>query len=198
MGKMNRHRRGYTLVELIIASTLGFSAVLVMLSLESSVLRASAREFVARKLSSDMMYSLHLVRRDLQATSVISEPASDGVPTNRLLAYINVNPGDLSSRIVQAEEQQYVLYCFDSTLGNLYKYSGAYPPGLSFTPFTCGCAPTNTQNRDLLVSGLENAAVSFSFVRMAHNPNAVNILFRAAARGQEVSGYTAVNHQNSL
>lgn len=198
MGRLKMARKGLTLIELVFASTLSLSLLLAILSLQSSVMRAESREYQSRKLAADSLYCLSAMQRDLRSASVVVEPAVDGAPVQRLLAYVNVHPADMAARIVSGEPQRYFLYCFENESGTMYKYSGDYPPGLRFDPFKCGCAPSAGQTKDTIVSGLKNSLVSYSFVRLPQNSNSVNIIYRIASRDEEVKGSTAVSLQKSL
>ena len=195
---MKRSRRGFSLVEMIIAGALVCVVMIAILSLQSFVLRGQQREWRMRKISGDAVYAVESIKGALRPASVIIEPAADGMPSGRLLAYINVDPSDMAGRLNQAAQQTYFLYCFDSASGELYKYSGAFPVPLSFTSFYCGKPPDGSTAKELVIGGFVNALVTYSFSRSSQNSNAVILEYSIKYHDEEFKGYTAMGVQKSL
>jgi len=192
-----RPKGAFTLMELIIA--LGLSTVLFMtlLSLVKSVTYAQRRESTMRKLSADSIYALELMKGSLRSASVVIRPAK-GALSETILGYINVNPADMTGKILSGNPQAYFLYCYDPSAGALYKYSGGYPVPLSFTSFTCGNPEQSGQTRELLAGGLELAVVKYLFSRTVAAPNVINIGYSLSYAGKTASGETAVSLQQGI
>ncbi len=195
---MKRSRRGFSLIEMMIASTLVCGVAIAILSLQSFVLRGQQKEWRMRKISGEAIYAMESIKSALRPASVIIEPAADGVPSGRLLAYVNVDPGDMAGRVNQAAQQTYFLYCFSRASGKLYKYSGSYPPARSLTSFYCGKPPGRSTTRETVISGFVNAIVTYSFTRGSRNSNAVNIDYSIKYNYEEFKGYTTIGVQKSL
>lgn len=191
------NRGGFSVLELLIAMLLSGGIFMAMLSVQKAVLNAQQREWRTRKLSADSLYALEAIKRSLRGASVLVEPAQGG-SSGRLYGYINVNPDDLSARLVSDLPQEYFLYCFDSSSGTLYKYSGGYPPAWTFRSFYCGAPAERTQTREVLAGDMRNALVSYLFLRSATNSNLVNILYSLSYNSVKVTGDTSVSLQKCL
>lgn len=189
-------RAGFSLAELVIAGALTGAVFMALLAVQKSVLLSQQKEWRARKLSADALYALEAMKSSMRRVSVIVDPEIDG-SSDRLFGYINVNPAD-QSKLTQGAPQEYFLYCFDSSTGTLYKYTGGYPPALTFFPFYCGKPPESSQTRETLAGGLQNALVSYLFLRTHSNSNIVNVNYSLSYNGERVSGDTSISVQKSL
>lgn len=195
--KRGKVRSGFSLVEVIIAGGLSTFLFIALLSLQKTVLLAQQKDRRIRKLSSDSLYAIELIKSTMRRASVLVEPCING-SSDRLFGYVNVNPLDLSGRLVQVEPQEYFLYCFDQSSGAVYKYTGGYPPTLSFEPFYCGKPPGASQTREMVAGGMENAVVNYFFLRDPDNSAVINISYSFTIAGDTVAGDTAVSIRKSL
>ena len=193
-----KKRSGFSLVELIIVSVMMCGVMLAIISLQTFVLNSQQKQWRMRKISGEAVYAIESIKSAMRPASVIVEPAATGIPSDRLLVYVNVNPVDMTGRVNQLAPQTYFLYCFQNDEGTLYKYIGDYPPSETFMPFWCGKPPEASQKKEAVISGFENAVVTYSFTRDPENSNAVNINYSIQYQGQEFKGYTSFNVQKSL
>lgn len=192
-----RTRRGFTLVELILAGALSMIVFSALLSVQQHVLVQRQRHSRAQKFSADAAYAVDCIKQSLRSASVVTEPEPAG-GTGRLSGYENVNPLDLSSPLTAASPQKYFLYCFDPAAGALYKYSGAYPPAATFTAFYCGKPPGDSQERDTVINGFENAQVTYEFLRDTRNTNVLTLRYSFRYDADHIRGSTAFAIQKSL
>lgn len=192
-----RSRDAFTLAELVIAMALSALLFVTLFSLQKSVMVAQRRQSTIRKLSADSVYALELMKGSVRSASVLAEPGRDEI-SERILGYINVNPADMTGRLVSGNPQTYFLYCYDRSAGALYKYSGIYPVPVGFSLFHCGAFPASRQARELLAGGLENVDVKYLFSRAATNRNAINISYSLSYGYQTVSGDTSISIQQGI
>jgi prepilin-type N-terminal cleavage/methylation domain-containing protein len=195
---MKRRRPGFTLIEMIIASALVALLIAAILALQSLVLRGQVKEWRARKIAGESVYALEAIKTAMRAASVIAEPPADDAQYDKLIAYVNVSPADMASRVDQSAPQTYFVFCYQASQGELYKYTGAYARGMSLAGMSCGADPGTGAARETLISGLQKAAVSYRFSRSAGNTNAVNIDYSISYQGTGVTGNTSVNVEKSL
>lgn len=190
-------RSGFSLVELIVALVLVSFLSMAIFELAKNVIFSYSKEWKIRKLSGDSVYTLENIKSSVRSASVLVEPVVGG-STSRLLGYINVDPADLSGRLAQTEPQSYFLYCFSQDNGAIYKYSGDYPPTITFNSFYCGKPAETGQSMEVMAGEMKNAAVSYLFLRDPENLNIVNINYTLSLGGATVTGDTSVSLQKSL
>ncbi|MDD2805390.1 MAG: prepilin-type N-terminal cleavage/methylation domain-containing protein [Elusimicrobiales bacterium] len=192
---LNLSRRGFTLVELIVASALSALVVMAILSLQTGVIGAQQRQIINSKLAGGAARAAEALKRDIRAASVIIEPAG-AATANTLVGYANVNPLDLTTPLLSSEPAVYFKYCTDSTGTSFYRYSGTVPIPISFVPFVCGQAPASGQTREILISNA--ASLTYLFGIGAANKNVLEVSYLALSAKEKVSGSFRAQFQRGL
>jgi len=189
-------KSGFTLIELVIANALGFALVLVILSLQASVLNAQLRQMRVRKISGDAINLAKYMQKDFETANILIEPQA-GEIKDRMLGYKNVSPLDFGP-IVPSEPQSYFLYCYNPESETLYRYAGSYPMSLVLDPFYCGHEAVNEQTLDVVMSGSDSILINCSFMRSPYNPDSVILNYSAGQPPDDFTGSLAFSLKRSI
>lgn len=176
-------RKGFTLIELVLATALGALVLIALTNLAEPLARAQARTTREQTAQAGVGAAMLWTNRALREASWIGSPRASGGASDRLEGCRNAAPSPDGAGVALDPVRPARWFALCVKDGRLYRHEGdGCPPA-----YSCGAGAA-----DAFGSGAEGTGFSASFTRASAFSATIDVAMTATSHGSAASARTSI------